>query len=67
MAALPRFSHPPLQRSRHALSPVPPMPGAPIVGDARRALETQSGNKISTLENRKALAAPKKRITRKKS
>lgn len=43
------------------------MPGAPIVGDARRALETQSGNKISTLENRKALAAPKKRITRKKS
>jgi DNA-damage-inducible protein D len=41
--------------------------GGTIAGDARKALETKSGNKISTSENYKALTESKKRITRKKS
>jgi DNA-damage-inducible protein D len=41
--------------------------GGTIAGDARKALETKSGNKISTSENYKALTESKKRITRTKS
>jgi hypothetical protein len=41
--------------------------GGTIAGNARKALETQSGHKISTPENHQALTEPKKRITRKKS
>ena len=41
--------------------------GGTIAGNARKALETQSGHKISTPENHQALTVPKKRITRKKS
>jgi len=41
--------------------------GGTIAGDARKALEEKSGNKISTPENYKALTESKKRITRKKS
>jgi DNA-damage-inducible protein D len=40
--------------------------GGTIAGDARKALEVKSGNKISTSENYKSLTEPKKRITRKK-
>jgi hypothetical protein len=36
-------------------------------GNARKALETQSGNKISTTENQHAFTDSKKRIARKKS
>jgi prophage antirepressor-like protein len=41
--------------------------GGTIAGDARKALETKSGHKISTPENYKSLAETQKRITRKKS
>ncbi len=41
--------------------------GGTIAGDARKALEAKSGNKISTPENFKALAESKKRIPRKES
>ncbi len=41
--------------------------GGTIAGDARKALEVKSGNKISTSENYKSLTESKKRITRKKS
>lgn len=41
--------------------------GGTIAGNARRELETQSGNRISTRENFKALTDSNKRITRKKS
>lgn len=41
--------------------------GGTIAGDARKALEEKSGNKISTSENYKALTESKKRITHKKS
>jgi hypothetical protein len=41
--------------------------GGTIAGDARKALETQSGQNISTPENYQALNEPQKRITRKKS
>lgn len=41
--------------------------GGTIAGDARKALEVKSGNKISTSENYKALTESKKRITRKPS
>jgi DNA-damage-inducible protein D len=39
--------------------------GGTIAGNARIALETESGNKIATSENYKALTESKKRITRK--
>lgn len=41
--------------------------GGTIAGDARKALEEKSGNKISTSENFKALPESAKRISRKKS
>jgi len=41
--------------------------GGTIAGDARKALEVKSGNKISTPENFKELSETSKRITRKKS
>ena len=41
--------------------------GGTIAGDARKALEEKSGNKISTSENHQTLTDSKKRITRKKS
>ncbi len=41
--------------------------GGTVAGDARKALETKSGNKISTSTNYKALTDSKKRIPRKKS
>ncbi len=41
--------------------------GGTIAGDARKALEAKSGNKISTPENFKALTESKKRISKKKS
>ena len=41
--------------------------GGTVAGDARKALETKSGNKISTPTNYKTLTDSKKRITRKKS
>ncbi len=41
--------------------------GGTIAGDARKALEAKSGNKISTTENFKALTESKNRISQKKS
>lgn len=41
--------------------------GGTIAGDARKALEAKSGNKISTSENFKALTESSKRISKKKS
>jgi DNA-damage-inducible protein D len=41
--------------------------GGTIAGNARRALETESGNKISTPENFKALPESTRRISKKKS
>ena len=41
--------------------------GGTVAGDARKALEVKSGNKISTSTNYKALADSEKRITRPKS
>lgn len=41
--------------------------GGTIAGNARKALETQSGHKISTPENFQALTEAKKRIAQKKS
>ena len=41
--------------------------GGTVAGDARKALETKSGNKISTPTNYKTLTDSKKRITRTKS
>ena len=41
--------------------------GGTIAGDARKALEAKSGNKISTSENFKALTESKKRLNRKSS
>ena len=41
--------------------------GGTVAGNARRELETESGNKISTRENYKSIPESQKRITRKKS
>ena len=41
--------------------------GGTVAGDARKALETQSGNKISTPKNHTTLTDSTKRINRKKS